>query len=488
MAEFNELITKFEFEGNLNPLNQYNDLFGNSVELMTKSIGIATTLAGGLLALSNSTLGVVDSLEQLSRETNTSIEYLQEMGYVASVNGGSVEALQSSIIGLSEKIGEAAQQGSEDFNRLGISVVDANGNIKSTERVLGEVSGRFKSLSKAEQVSFAQKLGIDKSLLQTLNLTNEQLTQTKEIAQAFGIVTKEQAQEVVAFNDNLTTLKFGFNAIGQQIALSFNPQMKALTDTFIDFLLANKDLIKNSLSKFIEVTGSVLKAITNTGRGIYQLIDATIGVEAALMLAGGAAIYFGRALFMNPVGLVIGLIAGLVLVVDDLVTAFDGGESVVGNFFAAFDVDIVNRIKLFMGELKVGLVQITSLITSALLALGNAGKFLGLNIDTSSLEEMKKIRENFIQQQRKENSELIRNIEKKEGALSSRDIASQISNNNNLLPGGAIPLSNINTANQTVTNNITVNANGLEGTAKNLEDTLVNALNNANNQIQIKGR
>jgi hypothetical protein len=61
------------------------------------------------------------------------------------------------------KIGDAAQKGSDDFARLGISVRDSNGQIKTADVILSEVSKRFNdlNLSMQEQQSFASALGID---------------------------------------------------------------------------------------------------------------------------------------------------------------------------------------------------------------------------------------------------------------------------------------------------------------------------------------
>lgn len=397
MALENELVTNFEFKGSLNPLNQYNLEYGNAISLMTKSIGIATAVSGALLGLSNSTLQVVDDLGQLSRTTGTSIEYLQELGYVASINGSSVQALENSISGLSKKIGEAAISGSSDFDMIGISVRDVNGQVKSTETVLEDLRKRFQVLSAQEQLNYAEKLGIDKSLIQTLNLTNEELERSRNIAKSFGVVSKQQADEVIAFNDSLTTLKFGFNAIGQQISLSFMPEMSNLSNSFTDLLINNKDLIKNGLEVFISTTGNVLTAIGNTGKGIYEFVDATVGMENALYALGGAMLFFNRSLLLNPITLITAGIAGLILLVDDLYVAFDGGKSVIKDFFGSFNIDIVERLRLvfmqtniLLKQMGIGFLQIGGALANLIIGAGDLGKLLGFDIDTSWSENMLK--------------------------------------------------------------------------------------------------
>ncbi len=78
--------------------------------------------------------GVSQSLQplfDLSEQTGVAVASIQELSFVAEQSGSSAQALESSLSGLGAKIGEAAQKGSEDFSRLGISVRDANGHVKA---------------------------------------------------------------------------------------------------------------------------------------------------------------------------------------------------------------------------------------------------------------------------------------------------------------------------------------------------------------------
>lgn len=400
---------------------------------MTKGIGIVTAINGVMMSFANSSLSAVDAMGQMSRETGTSIEYLQEMGYVASVNGGSVDALKASVVGLTERIGEYAAldsgEGKVIFEKLGISVKKANGEIKNAEEVMEDLRQGFVGMDKSKQLSIARKLGIDGGMLQTLNLTNKQLSETRKRVSDIGVVSKDDADKVMAFNDAVTTSNMALTAISRQISLGMLPSMNGLVDTFNELVFANADLIKNGLSQTIFWFQSVMSAVTNTGKVILGLVDNTIGLKGALMLAGGAALYFGRALWFSPIGLWTAGIAGIIAVVDDLYTMFMGGESVIQDWFNSFDIDILSRMKLFVGELKVGLIQITSTITSLLITLGKAGNFLGFDIDVAGLEKMKKLREDTITWQRNQNALLSATIGKNEGQLSNQNQTNNITQN-----------------------------------------------------------
>lgn len=426
-------MTQFSFAGSLAPLDNYNSSFSSALGLMTKGIGIVTAINGAMMSFASSSLNAVDAMGQMSRETGTSIEYLQEMGYVASVNGGSVDALKASVIGLTERIGEYAAldsgEGKVIFENLGISVKKANGEIKNAEEVMEDLRQSFVGMDKSKQLSIARKLGIDGGMLQTLNLTNKQLSETRKRVSDIGVVSKDDADKVMAFNDAVTTSNMALTAISRQISLGMLPSMNGLVDTFNELVFANADLIKNGLSQTIFWFQSVMSAVTNTGKVILGLVDNTIGLKGALMLAGGAALYFGRALWFSPIGLWTAGIAGIIAVVDDLYTMFMGGESVIQDWFNSFDIDILSRMKLFVGELKVGLIQITSTITSLLITLGKAGNFLGFDIDVAGLEKMKKLREDTITWQRNQNALLSATIGKNEGQLSNQNQTNNITQN-----------------------------------------------------------
>ncbi|MCV5497400.1 hypothetical protein OFN10_28180, partial [Escherichia coli] len=72
---------------------------------------------------------------------------------------------------------------------------------------------------------------------------------------------QDQADQFAAYNDSLTTLGKGFDGIKFQVAVGFVPVLKDLVDGFTDFLIANKDLIKNGLAHLGEIIFSVMGMI-----------------------------------------------------------------------------------------------------------------------------------------------------------------------------------------------------------------------------------
>lgn len=343
-----ELATKFSFGGSLKPLDNLNSGMTSAIGNIAKVTTVFTVAGVALNAFLVSTLANADAQVQLSRNTGVSIEAIQELGFVASVSGSNAQAMEKTMDSLSRKIGEAAIQGSEDFSRLGISVRDGAGNVKKADVVFAEVSASMKrmGLTANEQKGMMGKLGIDESLLQTMQLTNSEMDKLRSKASDLGTITEEDGNSIAMFNDSLTTLKFGLDSVQKRLAIAFAPQLAGLADGFTDLLVANKDMIQNGLAKFFELVNTGLGAIFKFGMMLFNLIDNTVGFENALMIAGTAMLWLNKAMLMNPVGLIVAGITALIVVFDDLTTGLDGGQSVINDWFKSwFDIDLLGYIQ-----------------------------------------------------------------------------------------------------------------------------------------------
>lgn len=332
MAVVNELVTKFSFEGSLKPLGNFKEGLKTSIIGIGK-LGLAFgAMATATAAWANSSLRGAESLVRLSDDTDIAIEKLQQMQLITAQNGVSNGDFESSIISLTDKIGEAATQGSEDFNRLGISVRDAEGNIKGTDVVLGELTNRFKTLSKEQQINFASKLGIDNKVIKAFDQTDAALKKITDRASKFGLVTEDQTKQLDNYFASIETLKFGFTAVSRQMALKFAPVLESLSNNITDFLGDFGTVFATVFAEFIDGIGNLLS-------GVNTFIQATIGWKPILIAFGVAM------LIAFPV---IAIVAGVVLIltaIEDLMTAFSGGKSVIADFFTEFlNIDIVSNM------------------------------------------------------------------------------------------------------------------------------------------------
>lgn len=374
MAVVNEVVTKFSFTGDLKPQKDFNTGLTSSIKLLAGMAAGVTAAAGAMFAWAGSVFNTIDPMVQLSRETGVALESIQELGYAASVNGSSLDAVSASVREMTKRIGEFEQMGGgpakEVVEKLGISFRDANGQIKSADQVMMDLTDTMQGMTEAERMNVLDKLGIDPSMIQLLSLTGDEIGSLRERAQRLGVVTKEQGDAVAAYNDSLTTLRFGMQGVQNMVAVGFAPAMTSLVDSFVGVLEANQDWIVGGLTWLGEV-------ITSTMGLLQRMWLVFAGIAAGFLIAKIAAVGFGTVMgvILSPVVLITGAIAAVILIIDDLIVAMKGGESVIVDFFQSFfGIDIVPALQAVVDAVSWLIGKIIDLFSPLVDAIGSVFK------------------------------------------------------------------------------------------------------------------
>lgn len=334
-----DLVTKFSFLGSEKPLLDYNQSLGGSIKLLGGMLIGLEAAAAGFTFWADGVLTGVDALDQLSKVSRVAVADIQELNFIAGQTQSSSAAMESTIRSLTSTIGSAAQKGSEDFARLGISVRDASGQVKNADVVLDEVRQRFQALglSIQEQEHFASALGIDSSLLQLMGKTNSEMDAMRIRARELGTLTAEQTEQANLYKKSLNSMWFGLNSVKQMVAVGVAPQLSAMAENFTQLLADNKDWIVGGIQFTVEWIGNLLDAF-------HRLLPIFALMGAGFLAMKVAALGFAGAmgLVFSPVILITAAVVGFLLLMDDLIVAMDGGKSVVADFFQSFfGVDIV---------------------------------------------------------------------------------------------------------------------------------------------------
>lgn len=325
-----ELVTKFLFKGSLKPLEEYNVGLGTAVKGLSIFSTAAFTSAAALSAFVVSSAEAAESQISLSKQTSLSVEKIRELSYVAGQFGISASTAESSISSLNKKIGEAAISGSEVFSRLGISVRDMKGDTKDVATVLEDVRKRFRTanFSLQQKVSFTDSLGLDSRFIEVLDLSDSKFKDMIRTIRSFGVVTEKQAEALEHINQNTATWHAGLKALRTQIAVQLAPAFEEMTKGFSSFIKNHSRDIARFFKHFADLVVSAAGAI----KRLAPVIGIAIGLFTAWKIASiglGAALDFALA----PVVLITAGITAAVLIVDDLIVAFEGGNSVIATMF-----------------------------------------------------------------------------------------------------------------------------------------------------------
>jgi len=237
--------------------------WGKSIALMG-----ATAAAGIAVEAIRNTVALGDQLMDLNAKTGISISQLQSLKYVSEQTGANFESVTQSVGRLIRSMA-AADKGTkaqvESFQKLGVSIYDATGNLKSTDEFLPEV---LRSLSEVGNETERDAIAMDifgRSALELAPLMQQGENSIDALTQKFRELGLEISEDTIRaadkFADSMKTLRAAFTAIFAEIATELLPALQSI----VDFVIENKDV-------FIGIAG----AIADSLKAIIIVIDGII--------------------------------------------------------------------------------------------------------------------------------------------------------------------------------------------------------------------
>jgi len=258
------------------------------------ALAITATVASlGLIAKSSAS--ALDRIDKDSQRLNMSTKQFQEWDYILSQSGGSIDELGESMATLISKIAEASTGKSvEVFDKLGISVRNSNGELKSQGVIFEEaVNGLTKVSNNTEKAILAQQLfgESSKKLAPLLNGSTEDIARMKEEAYSLGIVLDDASIKAGAqFTDAMDKMKRALAPIGASLIQAFLP----LVQSVIPWIVRLSSAIRTAVA-YIVALFTILFKSNKSSEGIAENIKKTevasnnIGISTASNLAGATA-------------------------------------------------------------------------------------------------------------------------------------------------------------------------------------------------------
>lgn len=279
----------------------------------TKGLSLAAGAAGGaMLGMAAKAASTADDLLTMSNVTGFSVEELQKMQYASDRIDVSMETMTGSITKLTKNMAS----GADVFDQLGVSITDQNGDMRNATDVWYDAIaalGGIENETERDQVSMEL---FGKSAMEMAGIVDDGGAALKELgeeAEATGnILSQDAVEDAVAFNDQIDKLK----ATAEQAFLSAGA---ALADTLVPALETLVEVVSNVLSWFGNLDGSTqafiltvlglvaaISPIASIIAGIASMAAALnvamlpmIGTIGGIVLAVGAAVAIGVALYKN---------------------------------------------------------------------------------------------------------------------------------------------------------------------------------------------
>ena len=272
-------------------------------------VAIVIKLEKKLMDVTKETAAAAKELEALSLQTSVSTTDLQAFKYAEDFIGVSSDQLADSLKDLTTKMSDAANGNEETaakFDQLGVSIYDAQGNLRSSYDVfLDVIDGLGELRNQAERDALAMSL-INESA-QQLNPIIEQgsgsLKKYAAEAENVGyILSNDQLKALTAVDEAQNRLLKSQEAVSKQISAEYAPYMSdALNETRELIEKVGKALIDSGA---VDAFGSILDSAVSLLEPLGDLVSDLLPPLGVLLQGVAGTI----AWIADTINLIVGLL------------------------------------------------------------------------------------------------------------------------------------------------------------------------------------
>lgn len=367
------------------------DRANDSLRNLTAAIGLASAaivVANGVFAkLAGTIANSLDHIDKASQKLGLSIKTYQELDYIASQTGTSIDGLGRSMRTLSIQ----AVANNSTFKALGINVKDANGNLKNQEQLLYEVIGALQKYPEGVERAKAanELLGMSAAeLAPLLNAGTGSLEELAEKAREYGLilsddVVKAGADAVSAFD----TMRRSASALLKNAIAPILPAFTNFAYAAAKLMADLQPLAQKIVPMLVSGLQALLPVIAGVAAGLATYAAAWAVVTLAKKAATVATTAFTlatkgltAAMKANPVGLLAvavgALVTGLIYAVKNwklLVAQISVSSKKIFNVVATIFENINIAVKQSVTNIKNKLFDLLKFIADEIL-----GKISGL--------------------------------------------------------------------------------------------------------------
>lgn len=271
----------------------------DAVVLSAGAVAAAAAAAAVTIAvMTKRAIDAASALHNQAQSTGIAVSALSEYEHIAALAGISSESFTTSIARLNRNLLEASAgtgEAQKAFAALGISVRDANGNLKTADQVMEEVAKLFSEMEDGAAKSGLAMMIFGRAgaqMIPMLNKGSDGLRQARQDARDFGAVLSATAAAAANdFNDKLTTLGLVQKATANRLMEELLPTLNEVADMFVKAARESGSFREQveGLAKFVKSTVVVaFQTIAVVGSDVafvFKMVGGEIGVIAAQFAA-----------------------------------------------------------------------------------------------------------------------------------------------------------------------------------------------------------
>lgn len=336
--------------------------FSSSITTATVAVtamgAAATAAAAAVFAGVKNVAAEYDQLDKLATQFRTTADAIDEFVDASQIlgvdNEKAVESLKNldrAIVDTSMGMGRAKLV----FEDLGITVTDATGKLKPTTEVMGELAAKFKDMERGKQLRVMERLGLDPALLKVFNADLAALSaELQAIDESVGFDFEQAVAEGKEFTKVFKALqqevekwKMLFSKAYEAMAVKMMPKFRGIMEGVTQSLIKFRKTAMEMMPKAIEAIMPIIQIIIRIAEAFFTLAariasavavvigwilklnSATNGWLGYIAMAIAAWKMLNLAFLQSPIGRLIALAAVIALLIDDIMTFYEGGESLI---------------------------------------------------------------------------------------------------------------------------------------------------------------
>lgn len=225
---------------------------------------IVTATGGAVTAMVDFTMSAAsaaDEIDKMSQKIGLSIEGYQEWSYVMGQNGMDIDKLQTGMKTLVQQVDAAASGNAsamESFDRLGVSIYDANGNLKDQETIMNEVLRALADMENGTEKARLSTVLFGKSgteMMPMLNQGSAAIDELTDRAHELGLIMSEDTVKAgVELGDLMDDLKQSFQMVVTQLGTALFPAVQMI----VEMILNNIPMINSIVQELVPMLESAL--------------------------------------------------------------------------------------------------------------------------------------------------------------------------------------------------------------------------------------
>lgn len=261
----------------------------------------AAAAATGVVKFAEKAASTADNVDKMSQKIGISRQAYQELDFICSQSGASVDNLKAGMKTLTNQM-QSASEGSDKavaaFDALGLSWVDSTGKLKDQETMMWEAMTALQNCENQTQksalaVDLFGKAGTD--LMPLLNGASGSIEEMKKQAHDLGLVLDDDAIDSgVKLTDTIDQVKRSFSSIVAKLGVEVMPIVQKVADKIVEKMPEIHQKFEDLKAKFDELKPKIKEVfdkLSDVGtwisehQGLFVALGVVIGIITTAVTA-----------------------------------------------------------------------------------------------------------------------------------------------------------------------------------------------------------